>query len=204
MANPASGWTLVKAPPNRAVWRSRMAKASNNSQHISTFRPKPLSLKQRSAIDLLIVGKSDGEVAEALDLDRSTVWGWRTQHLVLQSELEQARGALWRAAAERLRGLMAKTLDNIGGAIEKGDVKASFALLKAVGIYGAPEVNHIRDWRLESLIQQEAERRVTAEGIPMDATHEALIRLTENTCYRQRREEIAAELRREYGEAESL
>jgi hypothetical protein len=151
---------------------------------------------------LLIVGKSDGEVAEALGLHRSTVWGWRTQHLVFQSELEQARGALGRAAAERLRGLMAKALENIGGAIEKGDVKASFALLKAVGIYGDPEINHIRDWRLESLITKEAERRVKAEGIPLDATHETLIRLSENPRYRQQREEIEAELRREYGEEE--
>ena len=50
-----------------------MAKASDNSQHISTFRPKPLSIEQRSAIDLLILGKSDGKVAEALGLHRSTV-----------------------------------------------------------------------------------------------------------------------------------
>jgi hypothetical protein len=204
MANPASGWTLVKATPKRAAWRARMAKASDNSPRNATFRPKPLSIEQRSAIDLLIIGRSDGEVAETLGLHRSTVWGWRTQHLVFQSELEQACGALWRFSAERLRGMMTQALENIAGAIAKGDVKASFELLKAVGIYGNPEINHIRDWRLESLIQQEAERRVKAEGIPMDATHEALIRLTENPRYRQRREELEAELMREYGEAESL
>jgi hypothetical protein len=173
---------------------------SHNSQQKPTFRPKTLSIEQRSAIDLLIVGRSDGEVAEALGRHRSTVWGWRTQHLVFQSELEQARGDLWRHAAERLRGLMAKALDNIAAAIDDGNLKASLELLRAVGIYGDAEINRIRDWRLESLIRQEAERRVKAEGIPLDATHEALIRLTENTRYHERLQEIASELRREYGE----
>jgi hypothetical protein len=179
-----------------------MAKTSDNSQHISTFRPKPQLIEQRSAIDSLIIGKSDGEVAEALGLHRSTVWAWRTQHLVFQSELGQARGDLWRQAAERLRGLMLKALDHIATAIEGGNVKSSFELLRAVGIYGDPEIDRIRDWHLKSLIRQEAERRVKAEGVPMDATHEALIRLSEHPRYRQRREDIEAELMREYGEGE--
>jgi hypothetical protein len=95
---------------------------------------------------------------------------------------------------------MAKALDNIATAIDEGDVKSSFELLKAVGIYGDAEINHVRDWRMESLIRQEAERQVTAEGIPMDATHETLIRLTQNTRYHERLQEIEAELMREYAE----
>ena len=165
-----------------------------------TLRFKPLSIEQRNAIDLLIVGKSDQETPDALGMTRQTIHAWRTSHLLFQSELEQSRGALWRLSAERLRGLMAKALDNIATAIDEGDVKSSFELLKAVGIYGDAEINHVRDWRMESLIQQEAERQVTAEGIPMDATHETLIRLTQNTRYHKRLQEIEAELLREYAE----
>jgi hypothetical protein len=133
---------------------------------------------------------------------RQTIHAWRTSHLLFQSELEQARGLLWRLSAERLRGLMSKALDNIAQAVSAGDVKASFGVLRAVGLFGDPTINSIRDWRMESLIRQEAERRVKAEGIPVDATHETLIRLSENPRYHQRREEIEAELRREYGEEE--
>ena len=181
-----------------------MAKAPSNSEQIRTpsslFQPKPLSIEQRNAIDLLKIGKSDGEVAEALGLQRTTVWGWRTRHLVFQSELEQARGDLWRHTAERLRGLMSKALDNIATAIDGGNLKASFELLRAVGIYGDPNINHIRDWRLESLIRQEAERRVKAEGIPEDATERMLINMSQNPAYLRRLEEITSELMREFGE----
>lgn len=165
-----------------------------------TLRFKPLSIEMRNAIDCLIVGKTDQETADMVGVTRQTIHAWRTSHLLFISELEQARGALWRLSAERLRGLMAKALDNIATAIDESDVKASFDLLKAVGIYGDAEINSIRDWRMESLIRQEAERRVKAEGIPMDATHEMLVRLTQNTRYHERLQEIEAELMREYGE----
>jgi hypothetical protein len=165
-----------------------------------TLRFKALSIEQRNAIDLLIVGTSDQETADTVGVTRQTIHAWLTSHLLFQSELEQARGVLWRLSAERLRGLMSKALDNIATAIGGGDVKSSFALLKAVGIYGDAEINHIADWRMESLIRQEAERRVKAEGIPMDGTHESLIRLTQNPCYHSRLQEIEAELWNEYGE----
>jgi len=164
------------------------------------LRFKSLSIEMPNAIDLLIVGKTDQETADAVGVTRQTIHTWRTSHLLFQSELEQACGALWRLSAERLRGLMSRALNNIAIAIDEGDVKSSFELLKAVGTYGDAEINRIHDWRMESLIRQEAERRVKAEGIPMDATHETLIRLSENPRYRQRREEIEAELMREYGE----
>jgi hypothetical protein len=79
----------------------------------------------------LIVGKSDQETADAIGVTRQTVQVWRTSHLVFQSELEQARGALWRLSAERLRGMMSQALDNIAKAIDQGDVKSSFELLRA-------------------------------------------------------------------------
>ena len=53
---------------------------------------------------------------------------------------------------------------------------------------------------VENIIRTMAEAQVQREGIPRDATHEALIRLTENTRYHERLQEIEAELMREYGE----
>jgi hypothetical protein len=57
MANPASGWTVVKATSNRAVWRRRMK--ANTSHQKPTVQPKPLSIEQLNAIDLLITGKAE-------------------------------------------------------------------------------------------------------------------------------------------------
>jgi DNA-binding CsgD family transcriptional regulator len=38
-----------------------------------TLRFKPLSIEQRNAIDLLIVGKSDQETADAVGMTRQTI-----------------------------------------------------------------------------------------------------------------------------------
>jgi hypothetical protein len=46
-----------------------------------------------------------GDPAHAVGVTRQTIHTWRTSHLLFQSELEQARGALWCLSAERLRGL---------------------------------------------------------------------------------------------------
>ncbi len=36
-----------------------------------------LSIEQQNAIDMLVLGKSDREVAEAVGVSRQTVCGWR-------------------------------------------------------------------------------------------------------------------------------
>src|SRR6267142_6713484 len=111
------------ADSQEGVMKAHQAKV-DKSLHL-----KPLSIEQKNAIDLLIVGKSDQETADAVGVTRQTIYAWRTAHLLFQSELEQARGALWRLSAERLRGLMSKAIDNIAKTIEEGNVKSSFELL---------------------------------------------------------------------------
>jgi predicted ArsR family transcriptional regulator len=95
--------------------------------------------------------------------------------------------------------LMAKAVENIAGLVKTGDYEASIALLKITGMYGGM-VNAQSETDPENIIRTMAEAQVQREGIPRDATHEALIRLTENTRYHERWQEIEAELMREYGE----
>jgi hypothetical protein len=165
-----------------------------------TWQPKELSIEQRNAIDLLIVGKSDQDVADAIGVARQTVQIWRTEHLLFQSELERSRARLWRVAAERLRGMLAKALDNIQAAIEEGNVKASFELLKAINMYGDPTINRISDYRLGSMITAAAEVQAEHEGLLKD-TMRALVDMSDNPAYRRRVEEIQVELWAEYGES---
>jgi hypothetical protein len=165
------------------------------------WRPKELSIPQRNAIDQLICGRSDQETAGAIGVARQTVQIWRTENLLFQSELEKARAALWRVTAERLRGLMAKALDNIAKALDEGDVKASFELLKVTGLYGSPEINSVSDWRLDKRITQAAEVQAEREGLVKD-TMRALIDVSDNPTYRRRVDEIEDEMRAMYCEPE--
>jgi transposase len=173
---------------------------ANQTKADRTLHLKPLSIEQRNAIDLLIVGKSDQEVADLVGVSRQTIHAWRTSHLRFRSELEQARGDLWRHAAERLRGMMAKALENIAQAIEDGDTRASFELLKAVGLHHHPDINQISDWRMESLIRQHAEAQAQREGLVRD-TIRALVDLPDNPAYANRVQEISDALWAEYTDA---
>ena len=83
--------------------------------------------------------------------------------------------------------------------MNRGDVRVSIELLKVTGMYGGV-VNVLSETDPEKIIRKQAEAQVHREGIPLDATHEALIRLTENARYHERLQEIEAELMREYGE----
>ena len=115
------------------------------------------------------------------------------------STLQRRRAELWGTTGERLRSLMSKAVDNLATAIEGGGLKASIELLKVTGMYGGV-VNVLGDTDPEKIIRKQAEAQVHREGIPLDATREALIRLTENARYHERLQEIEAELMREYGE----
>jgi hypothetical protein len=61
-------------------------------------------------------------------------------------------------------------------------------------------VNVLSETNPEKIIKKQAEAQVQREAIPRDATHETLIRLTENTRYHERLQDIENELRAEFGE----
>jgi hypothetical protein len=115
------------------------------------------------------------------------------------STLERRRAEVWGSASERLRSLIEKAIDNIATLVESGNFDASIALLKITGMYGGV-VNVLSETDPEKIIKKQAEAQVQREGIPMDDTHETLIRLTQNRRYHERLQEIKAELYREYGE----
>src|SRR5262245_38350860 len=105
-------------------------KTSNIQQKPARFRPKPLTPEQEHAVDLLLTGLCDREVAESLGVSRWTVQQWRTGHPVFMATLQQRRAELWGTTGERLRALMSRAVENLQVAVERGDLKASIELLK--------------------------------------------------------------------------
>jgi hypothetical protein len=171
----------------------------NKGQQKPTF--KPLSIEQQNAIDLLILGKSDKEVAEAVGINRTTIWEWRTAHPIFMATLERRRAEVWRQPQERLRSLLSKAVENLGQAVESGDLKISIELLKAVGMYGDGTMNAIGEQDPDKMIRQQAEAQVDRQGVPRNA----LLAMTENldtAADRTRLAEVQAELRSIYVEDE--
>jgi hypothetical protein len=100
-----------------------------------------LSVKQSNAIDLLIVGKTDREVAESVGVTRQTVCGWRHYSPAFQSELNRRRKAAWGSAADRLRSMLPTALDVVGEALADGTepnrLRAALKMLELGGLDGS-------------------------------------------------------------------
>jgi hypothetical protein len=119
-------------------------------------------MEQQNAIDLLVQGKADHEVAAAVGVARETVTRWRGENPYFVAELNRLRKALWGSAHERLRGLVHTAVDILEKALTDGDLKAAVELLKAVRLYGAvPAPSGLDDPEL--VLWQEAQAWALAE-----------------------------------------
>ena len=170
-------------------------KASHKPQQRATprpFEPRPLTLEQLNAIDLLIQGKTDQEAADLTGKDRATIWKWKHHVPLFAATLEQRREEVFGVALHRLRNLLSKALDNISGAIHDGDMKASFELLKATGLHGfCPPTGETDVGKIAERICLE---QLSKESIPQ-STYD-LIDVGKNPRYEERKREILEELGR--------
>lgn len=115
-----------------------------------------LNIEQLNAIDLLVTGKTDQEVADLVGVSRSTVTGWRLYNPTFAAELNKRRKEVWGAAGDRLRTLLLKAFDVVESALNAGDVKAALEFLKVAG------VNNIK---LDNIGPEEPEEIIKAEAI---------------------------------------
>lgn len=93
---------------------------------------RELTPKHHEAIELLIQGRTDAEVATQIGTTRETVNRWRHWHPPFMAELNRRRLDVWRATRERLRFLGARALDVLEQQLQAGNAKVALALLRHV------------------------------------------------------------------------
>lgn len=118
------------------------------------------TLPQLSAIDLLVVGKTDTETAALLSLNRTTVTKWRMYDPVFQAELNLRRVQVWQGASERLRSLIPKAVDVIGQELDNPETrfKAALELFRLVPPCFAPIGPTDPEQVLQAHVTEERER----------------------------------------------
>jgi len=100
---------------------------------LSKTIPTSLNLQQYQAIEFLLTGKSDIEVAQLVGVESDTVWQWRNQNPEFIIATSALRAAVWAGGVERLRSLRDQALTVVEKAVDRGDEIAAIALLQALG-----------------------------------------------------------------------
>jgi hypothetical protein len=69
-------------------------------------RKQGLTIQQQNAIDLLVTGKTDQAVADAVGVTRPTVTCWRLYDPHFEAALNQRRKEVWGAGKSNRRGFI--------------------------------------------------------------------------------------------------
>ena len=81
-----------------------------------------LSERQKTAIELLLRGFSDAQVAAEIGVDRGSVYRWR-QHAGFQRELERQRQQIWQRSAGQLHAMVEPALEELRQQLAGDDPK---------------------------------------------------------------------------------
>ena len=99
-------------------------------------RQKPtLSPIQWKAIDLMLQGQRDGEIAKTLKVQRQTINGWRNHDEDFREAFDQARRQSWEDSQERLRLLCARAIDTLNRSLDEDNVQAALGVLKVAAAF---------------------------------------------------------------------
>lgn len=121
------------------------------------------TIEQLNAIDLLVIGKTDKEVADVVGINRVTVTKWRNYDLDFQAELNKKRKEIWSSSIDRIRALVPLALERLEQEIEdKHGWKVALEIIKIAGI----ESQYIKNTgheTSEKILNELAEKRTTQE-----------------------------------------
>ena len=114
-----------------------------------------LSEKQKTAVELLVQGLSDGEVGEKIGTCRETVCRWRNGDASFVAVLNQRRLELWENNRERVRRLISKALGVLEDKLDHGDGKIALEFLRRLDLDMPPIGGTDADSVLRDMAQDE-------------------------------------------------
>ena len=90
-----------------------------------------LSERQRKAVELLLRGLSDQEVANQLGVDRGTVLRWRSKSVGFGRELDRQRRRLWEQSAAEIQSMVGPALSILRKQLASDDERTA---IRAAGV----------------------------------------------------------------------
>ena len=78
----------------------------NGAAEVVSDGPHELNERQLAAVELIVSGATDTAVAEALNVNRRTVYRWRVEDATFRRQLEARRAELYANDVDRLRSVL--------------------------------------------------------------------------------------------------
>ena len=116
-----------------------------------------LNDKQLQAIDLILIGNTDGQVAKYVGVNRSTVNQWKNHNPYFKAELNRRRKEIWEATLDKRRHLTLKALDTAEMLIEQGNERIILEFIKMAGL-NKQDLSNIEEDNAEEIIMKEKEK----------------------------------------------
>jgi hypothetical protein len=124
----------IKEKPGTAL--QKVTKSDKSRQ----LKDDKLSQKQFMAIDLVVSGVPDGEVAKRLGLARQTINKWRNHDLEFKYILECRRLQINESFRDRLTGLAERSIEildrNLNSSDPKTQIQIALTILRLSGLQG--------------------------------------------------------------------
>lgn len=115
-----------------------MSRATGNATKSNrTLQNSTLTVAQENAVDALVAGMRDAEVATLVGVNRVTVTKWRLYQPHFQAAINERRQAIWSASVERLRSLVPLALTALSDELKVGSrnrLQAALGVLKLVPV----------------------------------------------------------------------
>ena len=132
-------------------------------------------LRQRQAIPLFLLGKTDTEVAEEIGVSRQTIWKWRREE-DFDHDIDEAGEELLAQHTVAISELVKKSISSMSELLESSDnnlkFKVALTVLNAAAEWQRPEApghaaarSRLREEQLEADLQiRNWERQFVAQG----------------------------------------
>jgi len=115
-----------------------------------------LSVKQEQAISLMMVGKNDTEIGNALGVSRECVWRWRNENPDFIEAARKRQELMAARQMEELNDMLTEALMVVKENLRSGDGKTrmhvALQLLKMSGLQGFAKTPHVKERSEEEII----------------------------------------------------
>lgn len=89
-----------------------------------------MKTKQHQAITLILLGKSDRDICQQLEINPKTLWKWKTKNKIFMQEIEAQKEELLRQNQSSIDLIVRKSIEVILKSLDSNETKTAIEMLK--------------------------------------------------------------------------